>query len=366
MTSEMQTGSEWAPNWAIHPGELLEEHLETRGWTQAEFARRAGLTPKLVSTIISGKNPVSHDTAIALERVLGLRDYIWTGIQDRWDLHESRASAQEAASSPEVRQWLAQFPLKELQERGVVAKSRDLAVIFHGLLKFFQVGSIEGYSARFDNLAVQYRHSVAHKSQPACLAAWLQLGEIEASKLRLQSYDAGRFRQGLAQIRTLTTGNVEVFYPQMVETCANAGVALVAVPPLPKTRLSGAARWLGSGHAVIQLSLRHKMNDHFWFSFFHEAGHIMLHRQDTIFADDDGGEDGPIEKEADSFAEDMLVGTARLQTLCAQKPVSTAMVRQFADEIEIHPGIVVGMLQHHGCLPWSRLNELKDRFEWKD
>jgi HTH-type transcriptional regulator/antitoxin HigA len=81
---------EWAPNWATHPGEHLLEPIEARGWSQEEFARLAGLTQKLVSTIIKGSNPVTAKTAIRLERVLGLKAYIWTRIQANWDLFQAR------------------------------------------------------------------------------------------------------------------------------------------------------------------------------------------------------------------------------------------------------------------------------------
>ncbi|MEO0809480.1 MAG: helix-turn-helix transcriptional regulator, partial [Pseudomonadota bacterium] len=55
----MDRQREWNPNWALHPGEHLEEHLEERNWSQAEFARFSGLSRKLVSEIINGKNPVT-------------------------------------------------------------------------------------------------------------------------------------------------------------------------------------------------------------------------------------------------------------------------------------------------------------------
>jgi HTH-type transcriptional regulator/antitoxin HigA len=96
VTDVAATKREWTPNWAIHPGTLLEEHLEARGISQAEFARLAGITPKLVSTIIKGLNPVTAETAIRFERVLGLKAYIWTGIQAKWDLFQARADATTA------------------------------------------------------------------------------------------------------------------------------------------------------------------------------------------------------------------------------------------------------------------------------
>lgn len=364
MALASETESSWAPDWAVHPGEILEEHLEARGISQAEFARRADLTPKLVSTIIAGKNPVSADTAIALERVLGMKAYIWTGLQADWDLHQSREAQKEAADEPEVREWVQRFPTKELQARGILPQTSDVAALYDGLLKFFGVASADGYSARFGRLSVQYRHSATHRSDDACLNAWLQLGELEARKRSLAPYNAERFKGVLRLVRSWTREKPSEFFPKVVRECAGAGVAVVATKPLPKTRLSGAARWLDSDHAIIQLSLRHKTNDHFWFSFYHEAGHVILHKRDVVFADDDGARGDGAEIEADEFAEESLVGRERFQAFCRMRPRSGAEVLGFANEVGVHPGIIVGMLQHHRIISWSHLNGLKERFEW--
>jgi HTH-type transcriptional regulator/antitoxin HigA len=358
--------AEWSPKWAIHPGEILEEYLEARGLTQAEFARRADLTPKLVSTIIAGKNSVSAHTAIAIERVLGTKAYIWTGLQSEWDLYQSRAALREVVTEPAVIDWIDQFPIKELRLRGVLPTTNDVVSTYDGLLKFFGVGSAEGYRSRFERLAVQYRHSATHRSDPACLHAWLQLGEQEARNITLAPYNADRFRAALRTIKAFTREQPSIFYPKLVSECCSAGVAVLAVKPLPKTRLSGAARWLPSGNGAIQLSLRHKTNDHFWFSFFHEAAHILLHKRDVVFADDEGAGGDGVEEEADEFAEDALVGRERFELFCRTRPKSRVEVRGFADRTGVHPGIVVGMLQHHRCIPWSHMNDLKDRFEWAD
>lgn len=359
--------SVWTPDWAVHPGELLEEYLEVQQLSQAEFARRADISAKHVSTIISGDASVSVDTARAFERVLGVRAQIWTRAQDDWDLHQSRLAEQTFAATPAAMTWVSSFPVKELRQRGVIpADMLAPEKIYGALLSFFGVASMDGYHNRFDRLKVQYRHSPKLKSEDACLRTWLRLGELAARTISVAPFDAARFRNVLLRCRTLTTERVETFFPKLVSECASAGVSLVAVKPLPKTRLSGAAWWISAEHAVIQLSLRHKSNDHFWFSFFHEAGHILLHKRDIVFADDQGGAGEDLEAEADRFAEDELVGSERLSAFISRTPLMTeAEVRGFADNVGIHPGIIVGMLQHQGRVHWSKLNHLKDRFEFK-
>jgi HTH-type transcriptional regulator / antitoxin HigA len=149
----------------------------------------------------------------------------------------------------------------------------------------------------------------------------------------------------------------------MKELCRNAGVALVLEPPISKTCLFGSARWFDVDRAIIQMSLRMKTNDHFWWTFFHEAAHISLHRGRN-FADDNNGEGDGAEEEADRWAEHVLVGRERFARFKASRPRSEVSVRQFAAEANLHPGIVVGMLQHAGVISYSHLNKLKVTFDW--
>ena len=188
------------------------------------------------------------------------------------------------------------------------------------------------------------------------------MGEQQARKLDLPPFDQTKFAFAVREIRKLTVSEPEVFHPRMVELCRTAGVAFVLEKPISKTCLFGSARWISGERAIIQMSLRMKTNDHFWWTFFHEAAHITLHRGKN-FADDKGGEGDGVETQADAWAEDALVGAKRFEAFKARKPRSEAAVRAFANEAGIHPGIVVGMPQHRKVVPFNHLNSLKERFE---
>lgn len=363
MTSA-ETMTAWAPDWATHPGEHLAEVLESRGWSQAEFARLAGMTPKHVSTIISGDNPVTAETAIRLERVTGMKDYIWTRLQAAWDLHEARQREREALKA--AASWCREFPVKELVSRGALEDAgKDVARQFSALLAFLGIGSPNAFPAFMKGLAVQHRQSKAHVTSDAHVVSWLLLGERRARKMKLAQYSESAFLEAVHEIRSLTVKDPSEFEPRMKHLCRDAGVALIFEKPLAKTCLFGSARWLDGDHAVIQMSLRMKSNDHFWWTFFHEAAHIALHRGRT-FVDDQGGEGDGAEDEADRWVADVLVGIDLFERFKATCPRSAAEVIGFATGIGIHPGIVVGMLQHAKVVPHSHLNGLKARFVWAD
>ncbi|KQT51136.1 DNA-binding protein [Aureimonas sp. Leaf454] len=353
----------WQPNWATHPGEHLAEYLDERALSQAEFARLAGMTPKLVSTIVAGTNPVTPETAVKLQRVLGLKADIWLSLQAAWDLHEVRRREGERAAH--ARDWLRRFPLAELRKLGRLPNTKDESALLGCVLDLLGIGTPDAYHARLSALAVHHRKGRRGGTSPEHELCWLMLGEERARGMNLPDYDEQRFLDACVEIRGLTVEDPAVFEPRMLDLCREAGVALVFQKPISKTCLFGSARWLNGGRPIIQMSLRMKSNDHFWWTFFHEAAHVVLHRGRN-FADDQNGTDDGVETEADAWAERALVGDASLDAFAATCPRSKAEIGAFAHRVGIHPGIVVGMLQHRGVVPFSHMNDLKVRFEWAD
>jgi HTH-type transcriptional regulator/antitoxin HigA len=353
----------WQPNWATHPGEHLAEYLEERDLSQAEFARLAGMTPKLVSTIVAGANPVTPETAVKLQRVLGLKADIWLSLQAAWDLHEVRR--RESDRTEQVQGWLRQFPLGELRKLGRLPNTKDEGALLGSLLDLLRIGTPDAYDARLSALAVHHRKARRGNTSPQHELCWLMLGEERARAMNLPDYDEERFGRACHEIRALTVEDPAVFEPQMLGLCREAGVALVFQKPISKTCLFGSARWLDGERPVIQMSLRMKSNDHFWWTFFHEAAHVVLHRGRN-FADDQNGIDDGTESEADAWAERALLDGRSLDAFVATCPRSKIEIKAFADQVAIHPGIVVGMLQHRGAIPFSHMNDLKVRFEWAD
>ena len=358
--------NQYRPDYAVPPGWILDKHLETRGLSQAEFARRCGRSAKLISEIIAGKAPVEPETALQFEKVLGLNAGIWLGIEKKYQLHLARKA--EAAEATRCAAWLQRFPIAELAKRGAIRQPGSDANAMSGILSFFGVASVEAWNTRYGLANVAYRHSPSFRSNEAVLATWLRLGEIEAQQQVCAEYNDGRFRRALREIRSLTSEPFEEALAGAQEYCKQSGVALILVRPLSKMALSGAARWLSPRKAIIQLSMRHKTGDHLWFTFFHEAAHILLHSKKNVFVDgqkirDDAAD---IEEEANAWASNALVSRHEWAKFVATRPGGKRSVLEFAARQGIAPGILVGMLQHEGLLPWSHLNGLKVRLEWSE
>ena len=355
--------NQFSPDYVVPPGWILEERLGAEGISHAEFARRCGRSPKLISEIVSGKAPLEPETALQFEKVLAVDASIWLRIESDYRLHRAREDeAETAAASAE---WIKAFPIQELVKRGCFQHPESDIDAVSKLLAFFRVGSADAWTARYGLANVAYRHSPKFKSSETALATWLRLGEIEARDQACAEYNKSRFKYAVRTIRGLTREPIVEALPRTAGLCNEAGVALVLVRPLPKTALSGAARWLSPRKAVIQLTARHMTDDHLWFSFFHEAAHILLHSKKGVFVDEANGNDAEQEAEANDWASRTLIPESAWQQFVAKSPRSAQAVEEFADEQGVAPGIVVGMLQHKGLLPWTHLNKLKVRLSWK-
>lgn len=234
------------------------------------------------------------------------------------------------------------------------------------LVKFFRISSLdqrERYAKTYTDQVV-FRKSETFKNNLPATIAWLRQGEIQAKTILCQPYGSAKFREALVVIRSLTREPPETFHPQMIDLAAAAGLALVFVPELPSTKISAATRWLSPGKPMIQLSLLYKKNDQFWFSFFHEAAHILLHGKRDFFIHNEDDQAGEKETEANSYAANFLIPPARFRALIKYGKPSKDTVLQFASDLGIAPGIIVGRLQRERIIPWSHYNDMKVGFEW--
>ena len=354
---------EYNPDYAVPPGWVLEDRLAAHNISHAEFARRCGRSPKLISEIISGKAPVEPKTAIQFERVLGVDAEIWLGIETDYRLHlEREAEAKRAAESIA---WAKTFPVNELVKRNIFTRPNNDADRVKALLSFFGVASIEAWQGRQKSIRVAYRHSPSFKSDESALSTWLRLGELGAAQVECPDYSVRGFRQVLTKIRRLTANPSDSTIQEAQRLCQESGVVLAIIKPLPKTALSGATRWITPRKALIQLSARHLRDDQLWFSFFHEAAHILLHGKRDVFVHENGDRTTAADIEADRWAADFLISQSDWDQFKESSFFTKPDILDFAYEQGIAPGIVVGRLQHEGLVPWnSRLNDLRIALKW--
>jgi len=353
--------SEYQPDYISIPGESLLETLEAIGMSQSELAERSGRPIKTINEIVHGKAAITAETALQLEKILGVPASFWNNRERQYQ--EFMARKKEEGELREQLEWLKQIPVRAMINKDWIRGSQDNFQQLREVLAFFGVASPAQWKSVWTPKSVAFRISQTLESDLGALTAWLRKGELEAQKMECKPYDRKKFYDILPTIREMTLENPKDFISKLRNCCADVGVAVVFVPELPKTRAWGATRWLSPKKALIQLSLRYKSNDHFWFTLFHEAGHILHHGKRDFFLERKGLKNVK-EDEANSFAANILISQEDLDSFIRHNRITKFTVRQFARRIGIAPGIVVGRLQKDHVIPQNRYNDLKRRYEW--
>lgn len=368
----------FTPDFAVPPGETLLEVLESLGLSQIELAERTGRPKKTINEIIKGHTAITPETALQFERVLGVEASFWTSLE-----HDYRAALARRAERGRLAQqvgWLGELPIKAMIKAGWIEAKETAVEQLEAVLSFFGVASVDSWREVWRDYrgAVAFRESPSFESDFGAMTAWLRRGEIEGRAITTAPYDAAAFKAALTEVRNFTAEDPSVFCQRIIERCAAAGVAVVFVPELPHLRVCGATRWLSSEKALVALTLRYKSDDHLWFTFFHEAAHILLHGKRSVFVEEDRraratndvqsvDDFARQEEEANRFSRDFLIPPAEYAQFKRQGSFSENSIRSFAAQIGIAPGIVLGRLQHDRILPYpTTLNRLKRKFVWAE
>ncbi|HRZ43767.1 MAG TPA: HigA family addiction module antitoxin [Candidatus Paceibacterota bacterium] len=352
----MRKPNQLEPNYAVPPGATLLETIESLGMSQAELASRMGRPLKTINEIVKGKAAITPETALELEKVLGAPASFWNNAERNY--RETLARLENERQLEREVAWARQFPYAEMAKRGWVPGANAGVQRVQALLRFLGIASTEQWATFSLQTQGAYRESRSFQSDSYALGCWLRQGELAAQKIACAPFSETAFRSALQEARTLTAAPPEQAEQRLRELCAASGVAFVVVPEIKGTHVSGVTRWLHPAKALIQQSLRHKTDDHFWFTFFHEAGHILLHGKKAVFLEFNGITD-PKEAEADQFARNCLIASAEWDAFLKAGRPTQASVRALARKLRIAPGIVVGRLQHDRIIPHSHFNELR-------
>ncbi|MEZ4828320.1 MAG: ImmA/IrrE family metallo-endopeptidase [Bacteroidia bacterium] len=346
------------------PGDTIQETIDVLGMSQAELAERMGRPKEKVNDIIKGREPVSTATAFQLEKVLGIPAGFW--INREKEYRKALYEIEQKESYIQNNAWLQNFPVTQMKKLGWLPQATEKHILVDAILSFFGVASPEEWKRIYvdEEVSVAFRISLAHTQNPYAISAWLRMGELEAQKLNLALYNKKLFKESLEKVKQLAFEFPEDFAAKLQTICATAGVAVVYTPNLPKAPVSGASRWFHN-RPLIQLSGRYKTDDHFWFTFFHEAGHILEHGKKDIFLENVAGTETDLKKEeeADRFAAKCLLKESEWTEILENAPYTESQLITFAQKFKTPVSAIIGRLQHQGLIAHSSGNHLRRKIE---
>lgn len=340
---------------ATPPGATIKEQLEDRGMSQKEFADRLGVTQKHISHLINGVVHLTPEMALRLEMVLGIPAQFWNNLEAIY--REKLARANEENEMDYDIELSKKFPYKEMMENGWIEVTKDPVERVINLRKFFEVANLKFLNKESLAPGIACRRVSEGEKADYALLAWAQQAKLEARRVSVNAINVERLQKKIPQIRSMTRKDPEEFCPTLINIMSDCGIALIFLPHFNSSFLHGAT-FYDKNKIVMGLTVRGKYADRFWFSLFHEIGHIVLghigQRDGTSLKD---------EEDANVFARDILIDKSSFDLFAKHRDFTKSAIIDFSESIGIDPGIVVGRLQKEGLIDYSWHKDLMTKYE---
>jgi HTH-type transcriptional regulator / antitoxin HigA len=349
----MATKNEYFPQTALHPCVSLNEKLDEMGMSRKEFALRTGKPEQTIIAVLKGESSVTPEMAILFENVTKIPAHFWVNKQARYNEFKAREKQKETIAK--AAEWTKKFPYADMATKKWVPATHILEEKTVNLFSYFAVSSDESWDNLYmkSELKVAAYASLKHTHEPHAISAWLRQGEIQAEQIETPAFNSKLFKENLMLIKSLMAEQPTDFFVQLQKFCMQAGVKVFYTPKLPKVPLSGSTRWINDT-PIIQLTARYNQNDRFWFTFFHEVGHILLHGKKYISLENINFSEADPEKEqqAHEFAEEWTFSKKQEEEVLAAAPLDEDYIVTFAKKINTHPAMIIGRFHHKELLPY--------------
>jgi HTH-type transcriptional regulator/antitoxin HigA len=330
------------------PGEYISEELEARGWTQDDLARVMGRSLPAINKIISGKTPITPEIAIELGAAFSTSAEVWLNLEAHYRL--SRSGQPDENISRRARLY-SLAPVKFMEKRGWLRNTRTTEQLEDKLRGFYNVKALN----ELPELEMAARAGGAGKEEIwAARLAWAIRIKNLAASLKAAPFDSlGEAKLG--EIRRLAKRPEDI--EQVPALLARLGIRFLVVEHLPRTKIDGIALWLSEHDPVIGMSLRYDRIDYFWHTLMHELSHIHNRDKEIVDVDlfGDKTAETESEKRANKEAAETLVDPGSMEAFTREGGsfYDQSDIVSFAEEIGVHPGIIVGQLQYHNIIPYS-------------
>lgn len=352
----MNSLNSYIPSVVFHPAVTLREKLDEMSMSIKEFALRTGKPEQTIIAVLNEDSSLTPEMAVLFENVTQIPASFWINKQARYNEYVARNKQQESIEA--AVEWAQQFPYAEMAKNNWVPPTRKVEEKAQHLLAFFGVANQVGWENLYmqSELKVAAYTSLKFTHNAYSVSAWLRQGEIQAKDMQVPQFDIKKLKEKMKEMRSLMVNCPNDFFPQLQKLCFDAGVILLFTPKLPNVPLSGSTRWI-KDTPLIQLTARYKQNDRFWFTFFHELGHIILHGKKYISLEniDFAASDKEKEQEAHDFAVKHTFSKEQENKLLREHPasISTDDIVNYAREFNTHPAMIIGRLQFLKLIPYS-------------
>lgn len=322
---------------AFHPGYYIKEIIDESGLTQEDFAKRLDTTPKNLSLLVRGEQSLSVDIAKKLSRMLGTSIKYWLNLQNAYDaLIAEFESEKELIEERKVFKYIDYTYLRDNYGLPNLPRKIDQQII--ETRRALNVSSLTVLNKC--DVAANFRSSqgVLLDANRIRANTMVQIAINEALKIEAPRFDIHKFEEATNKALFMTNRH-EDFYPSIRDLFLEAGVVFKIMPNMKGSKINGATKKIGN-KVLLMVNDRGTYADTFWFTLFHEIGHIMAGDYGTSMEEDNGKK----EDAADAYARDKLIPPEAYEKFVTNNRFTSRDILYFAKQINRDPGIVVGRL----------------------
>ncbi len=347
----------------IHPGETLKEVLEERGMSQKELALRTNVTEPHVSNVIKGQKDISVAFAKKLEYALGIDASFWINLQANYDKELADFEDINAISDDELKiaENLKSI-VKHLKQKGLINQEAQGPMLVVWLRKLLNVSSLKQIPELFQ--AGAYRLETATSVNPYVLFTWLRMCDLIIDDQKIeQELDTDKLKQKIPLIKELMfEENVAKIQSRLKAYLADCGIKFSIVKHFRGAPVQGVIKKNDDGTLSLIMTTRRKFADIFWFTFFHEIGHIINGDVEDKLIDYDFTK-SEAEDRADKFAANTLLDAEEYDKFVQKRDYSLPNIKRFCAKQNIPPYILIGRLQKDKHLRYYQYSDEKVSYE---
>ncbi len=346
-------------NISFHPGYYISEIIDDLEITQEEFAVRLGTSPKNISKLVNGEANISIELAMKLSNMLNTSPEVWLNLQKKYDLQliEQSKKAELAKQIDLIKEIDYNYFVKLWD----LPKTRNAEEKIQNLCSFLSIANLSILTQKGYNLS--FRNGIKEPQQKNILSAnvWVETSTKMGRSYDIKNYNEDKLISTIHKLVGMTTLSLDKCIAKIKTMLAECGVALVMLPYLKNSGLHGVVKWLSKKKVLVAISDRRKYVDTFWFTLFHELGHVLQKRIKDISYTWDSNENDELEQDADLFAQETLIPEKQYSQFLKQGIFSSVKILEFAKQINRDPGIIVGRLQNDIIIQHSQNNNLRSK-----
>lgn len=347
----------------IHPGETLKEVLEEREMSQRELAMRTDVTETHVSNVVNCQKAISVAFAKKLEYALGVDAGFWINLQANYDKELADFREVNAISSEEL-EILKRLRniVKHLQQIGVIDQEAHESMLVIQLRKLLNVSSLKRIPEVLQATGA-YRLATASNVEPYVLFTWLRMCDLLTDYQQIgQELDTDELKKKLPLLKELMFEDVARIQPRLKAYFAECGIKFLLAKHFRGAPIQGVIKKNSDGTLSLIMTIRRKFADVFWFTLFHEVGHIINGDIEDKLIDYEFTE-SEAEDKANEFAANTLIDSEKYEQFVKRGDYSLRCIKQFCAEQNIPPYILIGRLQKDRLLKYHEYSTEKVRYE---